>query len=265
MSDETGNSRGSRASMGHLSGAKKTAIITSSWDDGHPLDLRLAELLTSHGMRGTFYVPIHNADFPVMTRQQMKSLTDQEMEIGAHTYTHAVLPQLTQDAILHELVTSKTVLEDVAGQPITSFCYPKGKFNRVARQQVRAAGYSLARTTLSFRIDARFDPFLMPTSFQFVPHTVAIHVRHAVKEWNLKGLLNWWRDFGTHSDLVALVNVMFQYILRQGGILHIWGHSWEIEQENLWDLLDEVLSAISHHPDVLYLTNAQTVGTIRVE
>lgn len=32
--------------------------ITTSWDDGHPLDLRVAELLSEYHLQGTFYVPI---------------------------------------------------------------------------------------------------------------------------------------------------------------------------------------------------------------
>ena len=39
-------------------------IVTTSWGDGNPLDIRLAEILASHGLRGTFYVPLRNADFP---------------------------------------------------------------------------------------------------------------------------------------------------------------------------------------------------------
>jgi len=30
--------------------------VTTSWDDGHELDLRLASELAAHGMAGTFYV-----------------------------------------------------------------------------------------------------------------------------------------------------------------------------------------------------------------
>jgi hypothetical protein len=37
---------------------KLETYITTSWDDGHPSDLRVAELLIKHGLRGTFYVPM---------------------------------------------------------------------------------------------------------------------------------------------------------------------------------------------------------------
>ena len=36
--------------------AGKPFWITTSWDDGHTLDLRLADLLDKYDLRGTFYV-----------------------------------------------------------------------------------------------------------------------------------------------------------------------------------------------------------------
>ena len=35
----------------------KQTYITTSWDDGHQLDLRVAELLTKYRLHGTFYIP----------------------------------------------------------------------------------------------------------------------------------------------------------------------------------------------------------------
>ena len=32
----------------------RVAYITTSWDDGHPLDFRVAELLAKYGLPGTF-------------------------------------------------------------------------------------------------------------------------------------------------------------------------------------------------------------------
>src|SRR5688500_11915407 len=45
---------------------RKAAIVTTSWDDGHPLDIRLAEMLARHGVAGTFYVPLRYEGVPVM-------------------------------------------------------------------------------------------------------------------------------------------------------------------------------------------------------
>jgi len=43
------------------------AIVTTSWDDGHPSDLKLAELLREYDVPATFYIPIDNLERRSMT------------------------------------------------------------------------------------------------------------------------------------------------------------------------------------------------------
>ena len=35
-------------------------IVTTSWDDGHRTDLRLADRLAAHALKGTFYVALNH-------------------------------------------------------------------------------------------------------------------------------------------------------------------------------------------------------------
>jgi hypothetical protein len=99
---------------------KKKIIVTTSWDDGHPLDLRLAKLLSSYGILGTFYVALNYGAFPPMTAEQMRTLRAMGMEIGSHTRTHAVLAKLPKNRVLHELVESKRILEKISEAPMVS-------------------------------------------------------------------------------------------------------------------------------------------------
>ena len=82
-----------------------------------------------------------------MALSQVRGLAAMGMEIGSHTVTHPVLPELDEKAIRQELEGSKKRLEDLLGWPITTVCYPKGKFNRLVCEKTAKAGYSLARTT----------------------------------------------------------------------------------------------------------------------
>jgi peptidoglycan/xylan/chitin deacetylase (PgdA/CDA1 family) len=236
---------------------KKVAIVTTSWDDGHPLDIRLAEMLARYRMSGTFYVPLSYHGFPVMGREEMRALRTMGMEIGSHTLTHPDLTKLTKNRALHELVESKTMLEDIADEAISSFCYPAGKFNSVVRSWVVDAGYKLARTTLAFRTDRNCDPFCMPVSFQFFPHVRLVPIRHALKEGNLIGLLHWCGLWKLENDPIRLLELVLEYCLKNGGVLHMWGHSWEIEKFHLWNVLEDALKVIANIQGVLYLTNAQ--------
>ena len=61
----------------------RKAIVTTSWDDGHPLDLRVVDLLARYGIKGTFYVPLLYRSRPVMEKAQIIAILDRGMEIGS--------------------------------------------------------------------------------------------------------------------------------------------------------------------------------------
>ena len=123
---------------------KAATYITTSWDDGHPLDLRVAELLAKYGLRGTFYVPM-TAENGTMTAAQIREL-GLAFEIGAHTLNHTVLTSATEQQAWQEIVGSKSWLENNSGLPCVMFCPPKGKYSDRHLAMVRKAGYLGVRT-----------------------------------------------------------------------------------------------------------------------
>ena len=48
---------------------------------------------------------------------------------------------------------------------------------------------------------------------------------------------------------------MFELIRARGGVFHLWGHSWEIDEQGDWDRLERVLRHVSGRQDVRYVTN----------
>jgi peptidoglycan/xylan/chitin deacetylase (PgdA/CDA1 family) len=237
-------------------------LVTTSWDDGHPLDIKLAELLLKYGFRGTFYIPVKYGNQPLMNTSEIRYLDSLGMEIGSHTLTHPVMTQISPANVLSELQGSKRYLEDILGKSVVAFCYPKGRFNRSVRSKVIQAGYRLARTTIGFRTDLVFDPFCMPVSYQFYPHSRLVHIRHGLKEGNISGLLAWITQYGFAPDIMAMNQRLLKYAESHGGVVHFWGHSWEIDDAGLWPLLKEVLVFLSDQNDILHLTNSQVLSEI---
>ena len=239
-------------------------IVTTSWDDGHPLDVRLAELLSSYNILGTFYIPLNplnckDLHLPVIARKELHILHNMGMEIGSHTLNHPKLTNIEKNQVVKELTESKEILEDILGEPILSLGYPQGEFNQTICLLAKEAGYRLARTTLAFRTGLEFNPFSMPVSLQFFPHTLSNHIKIALKQGNAEGVINWCRFWKMESELIRLSELVFNHVLRHGGVFHIWGHSWEIEEFNLWESLERVLEHISNRKGVLYLTNSQVL------
>jgi len=51
---------------------------------------------------------------------------------------------------------------------------------------------------------------------------------------------------------------LLERTLSRGGVFHLWGHSWEIEQERQWDRLEELLAVMAANKDKLTIaTNSE--------
>ena len=101
----------------------KTAVLTTSWDDGHRCDVRLAQMLKEHGLKATFYVAPENQEFAkedLLSLPEIKDLS-QDFEIGAHSMTHRRLPTIPEQEAAREIIESKAVLEQVIGKEIKVF------------------------------------------------------------------------------------------------------------------------------------------------
>src|SRR5437879_579802 len=118
---------------------KPPAYITTSWDDGHPLDFRIAELLTKNGLAGTFYVP-RVGEYPTMSAEQVRELS-RTFELGGHTLHHVDLSGATEDVAAKEIVDCKSWLEETTGAPCRMFCPPKGRYSRRHLALMQQAGY----------------------------------------------------------------------------------------------------------------------------
>jgi peptidoglycan/xylan/chitin deacetylase (PgdA/CDA1 family) len=175
---------------------KAATYITTSWDDGHPLDFRIAELLTKYGLRGTFYVP-RSAEHGTITPAQVRELS-RSFELGAHTLQHTDLTKATAQQVEREIVGSKAWLEECTGLPCSMFCPPKGKYSgRHLRllQQVGFAGIrSVELLSLDFPRPLRFvgtaegkgsgrgvGLWMLPTTIQAHPHGLAAYGRNLIR------------------------------------------------------------------------------------
>jgi peptidoglycan/xylan/chitin deacetylase (PgdA/CDA1 family) len=232
---------------------KPKAIVTTSWDDGHRLDSRLADLLAEYGLPGTFYVSPRDAEFEPgdrLARSQVINLS-QGFEIGAHTMTHPRLTRLGKSAAQREIIDSKCYLEDAVGRAVDSFCYPYGLFGSEHVQIVHDAGFRYARTVRRFARSTGSDRLRAPTTVHAYSHLVDIPQAIALGRFN--PMTSW--DMYAHWDRLAMH--LFDGVLERGGVFHLWGHSWEIDRNNEWDALRRVLSYISNRSEVIYLVNGQ--------
>jgi len=218
--------------------------ITTSWDDGNPSDLRVAELLVKHGLRGTFYVP-RSAKTGTMTAAQIRDLGS-VFEIGAHTLHHVVLTGMMKEKAWREISDSKSWLEDTIGHSCRMFCPPSGEFSKEHVCMIQSAGFIGLRTTELGSLDhprKQTGFALMPTTLQAYPHGLVAVARNAAKRFAFGNL---WRLIanGRAAEWPILARSLLHRVLDDGGVFHLWGHSWELGVANQWTHLDDVLQAM---------------------
>jgi peptidoglycan/xylan/chitin deacetylase (PgdA/CDA1 family) len=142
---------------------KKGRMVCLTFDDGYMDSYTYGlPILEKYGFTATFFVV---TDFvgrrdefnsvpglphvDLMTWPQIIDLHKKGMEIGSHSATHRVLKNLDLDSLEREIVVSKRTIEAAIAAPVSSFAYPKGKFDEATRQTVMKAGYTIALATKS--------------------------------------------------------------------------------------------------------------------
>ena len=238
-------------------------VVTTSWDDGDPRDLRVAELLLSRDLSGTFYVPITGYQGgKTLAGTDLRALSSEGFEIGAHSVSHRTLPTLGPAEQAREVWVCKQMLEQTLGSSVSMFCYPNGRYNAELIEQVQNAGYKGARTTRMLSLKTRFSAYEMPTTVQAYPHHRARYVRNLLRAHDIPGLGTYVTQLSRFESWTALGRQLFSELLERGGIWHLYGHSWEIDELGIWDELGDMLDYVSHRDGVTYVTNGELMSLL---
>jgi peptidoglycan/xylan/chitin deacetylase (PgdA/CDA1 family) len=241
----------------------KPAIVTLSFDDGDPGDLKIAGLLAKYGLPATFYVPIVNVEGrQTLAPGQIVELSEMGFEVGTHTYHHRYLDRIPASEVYPEIKDGKERLEQILGREIVSFCYPGGRTPSAAVAAVRRLGFQYARTIRECGFTVQ-DPLLAPTTNHIGKHCR----RHYIKEALLSRDLTYIRFFLKQrlwdKNWLDYSLANLDYALATGGIWHIWGHAFEIDRDHEWDNLEKVFTKVQvlhREGRVVTCVNSQSVA-----
>jgi hypothetical protein len=219
------------------------AIITTSWDDGHPRDLKLAETLSKYDIPATFYLPIKRVKRGCMNSNEIREISER-YDIGGHTYHHLRLPAIPDREAEIEILGGKRELEGITGKKLTAFSYPYGEYNGRVVNMVRKAGFTGARTMKLMTRGIR-DPFRMGSTVYATDGWLASYVGNSFLLPDLGLLLFMLKKNLLFKGWDRIAVETLDFILANGGIWHLWGHSWEIDANGDWRRLEAVLREVS--------------------
>ncbi|MBV9614856.1 MAG: polysaccharide deacetylase family protein [Ktedonobacteraceae bacterium] len=98
---------------------------------------------------------------PMLTWDQIASISEAGIECGGHTHTHPELDTLPLSRAREEIVQCKRLLEQQLGQEVLSFAYPYGYHTTGIKQLVRDAGYTSACAVKYEMTSETTDPFAL--------------------------------------------------------------------------------------------------------
>lgn len=106
------------------------------------------------------------SSYRVLSPAEILRLAQGELfEVGAHTVTHPVLAKLPAGRQRHEVCESKSWLQQIIGQPVTSFAYPHGlksDYSEVTVDIVRQAGFDCACAAFPGMVRYGADAYQLP-------------------------------------------------------------------------------------------------------
>lgn len=228
-----------RILMRYPHGRKKA--LTLSYDDGVAQDIRLVEIMSKHGLKGTFNINaglISETDAidgkGRMSRRQIIDLYAKSgNEVAIHAYSHPHLEELDPVHITHEILRDRLELEQIFRTIIRGMAYPFGTYNDRVVDCLSTCGIVYSRTTQST------EWFDLPKDWLRLPATCH-HNNPRLFELADKFLTLPRRD---HYDVPWL--------------FYLWGHSYEFDDHNNWALIKEFAEKMGGHKDIWYATNIE--------
>ncbi|WEG11109.1 polysaccharide deacetylase family protein [Pullulanibacillus sp. KACC 23026] len=213
----------------------KFKVLTMSYDDGREADRQLVGIFNQYGIKGTFHLNGGLFDTPGRLSQSETGSLYQGHEVSAHTFTHPTIARSPKEQLVEEFVEDRKQLEDIVHYPVRGLSYPNGSFNRQIKEMLPFLGIDYARTVHSTK------SFAMPDDWM---------------EWNPtchhnKDLMKLAEEF------VGLYKSQYLYMM------YVWGHSYEFDQDQNWDLIETFCEFIGNRGDIWYATNIEIVDYLK--
>ncbi len=135
--------------------------VVLTFDDGYAdFYANAAPVLRAHHFPATEYVITGKVGTGAyLSWAQIEELDQSGFVIGAHTVHHVQLARLPLPAAASEIRQSKDELEAHLHHAVAGFAYPYGNFDAVVENEVRAAGFTNAVSTLGGRFHTQATLF----------------------------------------------------------------------------------------------------------
>jgi len=225
----------------------KAKAVTLSYDDGCKDDIRFSDVISKAGLKCTFN--LNSCKFPngALSKEQVQTLfLSRGHEIAVHGEYHRAEGLIRPIEGIREVLDCRIGLEEMFGIIIRGMAYPDSGIRIIAngtsyeniKKYLTDLDIAYART-----LGADNNSFELPSDW----HAWMPSAHHTNP--NIMELI----DEFMNLDVTSVEN----RTRRNPKLFYLWGHSFEFERNNNWDLLDDICEKLAGKDDIWYATNIE--------
>ncbi len=225
----------------------KTKVLTLSYDDGVVQDARLIEIMNRYGLKGTFNInsglylsedAVRERFFGRMKLSEAKELyLNSGHEIAVHAFSHPFLERLDSAEIIYEITEDRKNIEKEYGVIARGMAYPYGTYSDRVVDILDKCQIAYARTTVpTFK-------FNFPENWLLL-HPTCHHTSEKFEELA--------EQFVNNPSLWG-----------NSEMFYVWGHSYEFDNNDNWELIENFAKKAGGHDYIWYATNIEIYDYVK--
>ncbi len=226
----------------------RTKALTLSYDDGVKQDERLLSIMSKNGIKGTFN--INSGRFATEEGQQrmtakkaLELYKSHDCEVACHGVQHLSLRHVSKELGVVDVINDRINLENMFGGIIRGMAYANGSYDEKAIEVLKACGIAYSRTT------SATEKFDLPIDWLKLPPTC--HHNHP----RLMELLEEFLSTEKNSYYWGNANMP--------RLFYLWGHSYEFDDNDNWNVIEEFCKKAGGREDVWYATNIEIYNYVK--
>lgn len=224
-------------------GRPKAFNIT--YDDGVLQDVRFVQLMNRYNLKGTFNLNsqlmeqefewVHPTGLTIkrLSAEQAAKLYDGH-EIACHSLTHPDMQGLSEEEITRQMQQDKEKLQRLFGREISGFALPFSYYSPLVAYCALKCGFEYSRCS-----DERYT-YEPPQNYLWW----AAGAYHINPRWR-----KFAEEFFTTDTELALCQIV--------------GHSYDLDTENMWEEMENLLWKVSRDNSIASMTNEQLVKYLK--
>lgn len=209
----------------------KHKVLTLSYDDGKEADRKLISMMNRYGIKGTFHLNSGLLGKEGRISKDEAAHLYKGHEISAHTVTHPTIARSPKEQLIEEIIEDRKVLERIARTTVRGMSYPNGSYNREIISMLPTLGIQYARTV------------------------------HSTGEFHLPNDFLEWHPTCHHNENIIELAEEFKKLHKKQYLymMYVWGHSYEFDNDDNWELIEQFCESIGNRDDIWYATNIEIV------